>query len=133
MRKRVYYIPGVDPITMSGLIYSIVNCGLSKECGLPTDMQAIDLERNRRESQARIMPGFRSISEQLHLNEDDYVQSVKSHPFFKTLEKLADDLKDKAQAEPEAKPTPNVDQGRVAKFMAKYAKREQSLGESPMR
>lgn len=133
LRNRIKGIAGVESVTMSGLIYSIVNSGLGKECGFPSDMQAVDLERNRRESQARIMPGIRVIGEQLHLNEEEYVQSVKSHPFFKTIEKLADDLKGNPDKEVQETAISNGGESRVAKFMAKYAKREQSMGDSPMR
>jgi len=129
--KRVY--PNVNAMTNGQFVYSMVNSKVAAVADLLPPMPAEEMEIKRRESHARVTGKPAIKLNNLHNGEQEYIKSVNSTAFFKSLERLASDLKDKPEEKPRETAINNGGEDRVAKFRAKYAKREQSIGGSPMR
>lgn len=112
--------PGVNIVTASNLIYSLVGAGLSADAGFPVSFPAVDLNRKRMEFLEKMKGEKKVITDKLHFDEDGYNSFIKSLPFFKSLEGLAEDLKKQKEKEANVNAGECNGSGRAEKFRKKY-------------
>jgi|CXWL01.1.fsa_nt_gi rRNA-processing protein FCF1 len=119
----------VNAVTTTNLIYGVSRAGLGEDLGFPKTHTIEEIEIKRRVDFGKIA-GERFISDKLHQNEDSYIANIDSQPFTKSLAELAEDLKRQKEEPIELK---NINAGvedRVAKFLAREAKRAKSNGDA---